>query len=297
MELLDMFLQNLRVDIFSSFDWRICTIKDTEERHESWIDSITTSALWWDASNKLCVNNFSQLKIIFGLMVELVSSYEEETECKRLLSTINIDVGHIHIIDKDNHLLASRLWTVLFESFLVNILHEVLLKVGCRSSWWKIYVQNLIFLAVKLGKTSLNCYCFGCSRIAAEASWFLEIHDLFEEPRISDSINCWNKNWLKFLVSWCYVFGDHRVPFVHWGWGFLDVKELVIKTFIWKNKSTEASDKLGECFSIIFEKTASKWPHNAENEEPFKRIKFLRWILVWLWKLGINQSGQLFNQI
>lgn len=67
-------------------------------------------------------------------MIQLKSAHEEETESKRLLSTIDIDLGHVHIIDEDDHLLASSFWTILFERLLVNILHEVLLKISRRGS-------------------------------------------------------------------------------------------------------------------------------------------------------------------
>lgn len=115
-------------------------------------------------------------------MVKLQSTNEEKTKCEWLLSTINIDLWHVQIINEDYHLLAGSLWSVLFESLFIDILHEVLLKVSSRSPRREVDVQDLIFITIELGEAGLDSDCFGCSRLTAEASWLLQRHYLFQEP-------------------------------------------------------------------------------------------------------------------
>jgi hypothetical protein len=132
MEFFYVFLENLHVDRLSRLIRWEGTVIDAEEGHETWVDSVTTGTLWGNATEELCVDNLSQLKVVLGLVVELQSTNEEEAKSQRLLGSIDVDLWHVHIINEDDHSLSGSLGTILLEGLLVDVFHEVVLEISSR---------------------------------------------------------------------------------------------------------------------------------------------------------------------
>jgi len=76
----------------------------------------------------LGVDYLAKLKITTAL-VELIALNKELKKGVGLLSSVLINLWHVEIINEEDQLLASCLWTILLEAALVNVFFEVLLEV------------------------------------------------------------------------------------------------------------------------------------------------------------------------
>jgi hypothetical protein len=84
------------------------------------------------------------------------------------LGTVHINVGHVQVINEQDHLLAGGLGTVRLQSLLVNVLLNNVLEIPGRGTGREVNVEEDVLVRVKLSESREDSDGLGGTGLTAE---------------------------------------------------------------------------------------------------------------------------------
>mmetsp|Transcript_4967 Transcript_4967/g.9913 ORF Transcript_4967/g.9913 Transcript_4967/m.9913 type:complete len:300 (-) Transcript_4967:7498-8397(-) len=263
-ELLHPVGDDVAVNVLKHLRCRLDEVEDVEARDESRVDGVPSSAWGSHSGNVLKILHHLLLEVLVTVIDETVGE-EGQKERNRLLRSVRVDLGHVHVVDKNDEFLA-RSRTIDRTRPLVNVRFDVVLNVfrGCTGG--HVDGQAGELLGWESGRVLVDGQGLGSSTLSNEKDR-LERGKLHEHVRVQDTLSCGHDDVVEVEGRGLHVLVDPGGPVEPPV--LVNVIVKVIKDLVGETLRRVVLDKFVELDTTVGDELSSNRPYQAVNVNIF----------------------------